>query len=92
MKYRDSIYAAKTKALISCTFTVQLICAFVFAKKQKKNRFFHDPVQMALIHVLSFKPLRDKFNNLGLAPSKDSDQPGQSDLELSVGTKNAKTL
>ena len=26
---------AKTKALISCAFSVQLICAFVFAYKEK---------------------------------------------------------
>ena len=34
------MYAAKTKALISCAITVQLICAFDFA--YAKCRFFHD--------------------------------------------------
>ena len=35
-----SIYEAKTKVLISCTVTTQLICAFVFTKG--KSRFSHD--------------------------------------------------
>ena len=30
-----TIYVAKTKALISCTVTVQLICGFVFAYAKK---------------------------------------------------------
>ena len=33
------MYVAKTKVLISCTFSVQLICAFVFA--YGKSRFSH---------------------------------------------------
>ena len=33
-------YVAKTKALISCAVTAQLICAFVFA--YEKNSFSHD--------------------------------------------------
>ena len=33
-------YVAKTKALISCAVTAQLICAFVFA--YAKSRFSHD--------------------------------------------------
>ena len=33
-------YAAKTKALISCAITAQLICTFVFA--YLKSRFSHD--------------------------------------------------
>ena len=33
-----SIHAAKSKALISCVVTAQLICAFVFA--YMKSRFF----------------------------------------------------
>ena len=35
---------AKTKALISCAVTAQLICAFVFA--YAKSRFSHDVAQM----------------------------------------------
>ena len=35
-----AIYGAKTKALISCAVTVQLICVFVFA--YAKSRFSHD--------------------------------------------------
>ena len=38
------IYVAKTKALISCTVTAQLICTFVFA--YAKSRFSHDAAQM----------------------------------------------
>ena len=34
------IYVAKTKALISCMATVQLICVFVF--EYAKIRFSHD--------------------------------------------------
>ena len=33
------MYLAKTKVLISCTVTVQLICVFVFA--YAKRRFSH---------------------------------------------------
>ena len=39
-----SIYVAKTKALISCAVTVQLICVFVFA--YAKSRFSHDVAQL----------------------------------------------
>ena len=35
-----TIYVAKTKALMSCAVTVQLICAFVFA--YAKSRFSYD--------------------------------------------------
>ena len=40
-KYRGcTIYLAKTKALISCMVTAQLICVFVFT--YAKSRFSHD--------------------------------------------------
>ena len=39
-----TIYGEKTKALISCTFTVQLIYAFFFAYAQ--SRFSHDAAQL----------------------------------------------
>ena len=44
---------AKTKALISCAVTAQLICAFVFAK----TRFSHDAAHMvhsvySVIHII----------------------------------------
>ena len=35
-----TVYEAKTKALISCAVTIQLICTFVFA--YAKSRFSHD--------------------------------------------------
>ena len=34
------MYVVKTKALIGCAVTAQLICAFVFA--YEKSRFSHD--------------------------------------------------
>ena len=44
-KKRDcTIHVAKTKALISCAVTAQLICAFVFA--YAKNRFSHYKAHM----------------------------------------------
>ena len=47
-KKRDCTHFAyaKTKALISCTITVQLICAFAFA--YAKCRFSHD-----MAHIVS---------------------------------------
>ena len=36
------MYIAKTKALISCSVTAQLICAFVFA--YAKSKLFQDMV------------------------------------------------
>ena len=38
------VYVAKTKALISCAVTAQLICGFVFA--YAKSRFSHDAAQL----------------------------------------------
>ena len=38
------MYVAKTKVLISCVFTGQLICSFVFA--YAKRRFSHDLARM----------------------------------------------
>ena len=39
-----TIYVAKTKALISCAVSTQLICAFVFA--YAKRRLSHDGAQL----------------------------------------------
>ena len=39
-----TIYVAKTKVLISCAVTEQLICVFVFA--YAKSRFSHDTARM----------------------------------------------
>ena len=45
-KYRDcTIYVVKTKALISCRATAQLVWAFVLA--YARSRFFHDAAQMS---------------------------------------------
>ena len=44
-KWRNcTFYVAKTKALISCAVTEQLICAFVFA--YAKSSFSHDADQL----------------------------------------------
>ena len=39
-------YVSKTKALICCVVTMQLICVFVFA--YAKNRFSHDAAQLTV--------------------------------------------
>ena len=44
-----TIYVAKTKALISCAVTAQLICAFVFA--YTKSRFSHEAAQMLTLYL-----------------------------------------
>ena len=44
-KRNCSIRIAKTKALICCTFTAQLICVFVFA--YAINRFSHNEARMS---------------------------------------------
>ena len=41
-----TICAAKTKALIRCAGTAQLICVFVFA--YAKDRFSHDAAQVCI--------------------------------------------
>ena len=46
MKRSGTIRAAKTKALMSCADTAQLICAFVFA--WTKVLFSHDTVHIEL--------------------------------------------
>ena len=43
------IYIVKTKALISCTFTTQLICIFVFAYAK---RFFHQVAYMCFLAMM----------------------------------------
>ena len=40
---------AKTKALISCAVTAQLICVFVFA--YAKSRFSHDEAHMSVSSI-----------------------------------------
>ena len=57
-KYRDcTTYVAKTKALISCAVTAQLICAFVFT--YAKGRFSHDTAPIYI--VLAVDQLRGVF-------------------------------
>ena len=45
-----TIYIAKTKALISCAVTTQLICIFF---KYAKSMFSHDTAQCLFSHVFS---------------------------------------
>ena len=45
-----TIYVAKTKALISCAVTAQLIFVFIFA--YAKSRFSHDAAHMIRIVVM----------------------------------------
>ena len=48
-KKRDcTIFVAKTKALISCAVTTQLICTFVFT--YAKSRFSYDMAQLKDLH------------------------------------------
>ena len=42
---------AKTKALISCAVTAQLICVFVFA--YAKSRFSHDAAHLKPLKIFS---------------------------------------
>ena len=45
----SNIYVVKTKALISCMVTAQLICVFVF--EYAKSRLSHDAVQIAVTFI-----------------------------------------
>ena len=42
-----TMYVAKTKALISCAVTVQLVCAFIFT--HAKIRFSYDMAQIMFL-------------------------------------------
>ena len=53
-----TIYVAKTKALISCAVTAQLICAFGFA--YAKRRFSHDAARF----ITGFTYSRINSNNV----------------------------
>ena len=45
----NSVYVAKTKALISCAVTAQLICVFVFG--YSKSRFSQDAVHKIFVNT-----------------------------------------
>ena len=60
------MYVAKTRALISCVVTAQLICVFVFA--YAKNRFSHDAAHILWIldknlKIILFLSIRGMFKN-----------------------------
>ena len=56
-----TIYVAKTKALISCTVTTQLICVFVFT--YAKIRFSHDTVKIIFFSFPGPQHLLNEFNS-----------------------------
>ena len=58
----STVYVAKTKALITCTVTTQLICVFVFA--YAKSRFSHDAV--CIISLVSKKTFQESSSPLWL--------------------------
>ena len=47
--WKFRIYVAKTKELISCAVTAQLICVFVFA--YAKSRFSHDTAHCIILLI-----------------------------------------
>ena len=62
-KQKDcTIYEAKTKALISCAVTTQLICVFVFAFA--KSRFSHNEAHI-IIYINRHNCRADKNPYLG---------------------------
>ena len=63
-KKRDcAIYLGKTKALIVCAVTAQLICAFVF--EYAKSRFSHDVAQLLLYpRIISSPEPKAEFNQI----------------------------
>ena len=50
-----TIYVVKTKALISCAVTAQLICVFVFA--YVKSQFSHEAAHIIISLKFQFYPL-----------------------------------
>ena len=59
-----TIHIAKTKALISCTVTAQLICVFVFA--YAKTRFSHNEAHILTTLEKLFQILYGASMRLGL--------------------------
>ena len=55
-----TIHVVKTKALISCAVTAQLICVFVFASA--KSRFSHNETHMYLVRSLNVRFSCDKVH------------------------------
>ena len=54
LKFRGIVlfYVVKTKTLIRCTVTLQLICAFVFTYAE--SRFSHDTDQIMLLSCFPY--------------------------------------
>ena len=57
-----TVCVAKTKALISCAVTAQLICAFVFAKV--KLRFSHDAAHLLMCKLFQYRYLLTVVPNI----------------------------
>ena len=61
--WRDcTIRVAKTKALITCAVTVQLICVFVFA--YEKSRFSHYEAHMALTQLSDMRIIKLAYSSI----------------------------
>ena len=87
----------KTKALISCAVTAQLICVFVFA--YAKNLFSNDEAQIELLSV-SINPFGIKYTWKLITPftypyTESYSKHTHSNLRMMVGnnpTENRNTL
>ena len=89
-KKRDcTFYIAKTKALISCAVTAQLICGFVFA--YAKNRFSHDEAQMTSRNTSQRHRLRQGVICLKVCCSKTGLSLSLPDLLLISWTRSDPT-
>ena len=66
----------KTKALISCAVTAQLICVFVFA--YAKSRFSHDEAQIRM----DFSPFQKKKDPKPTVTTLSSGKPSQEPHEV----------
>ena len=57
-----TIRVAKTKALISCTVTAQLICVFVFA--YEKSQFSYYEAHMALTQLSDMRIIKIAYSSI----------------------------
>ena len=65
-KKRDgNSYVAKTKVLISCEVTAQLICAFVFAFRKSKIRLSQLIICLSLVLIVTPLVAHYYLSNIG---------------------------
>ena len=67
------IHVAKTKALISCAVTVQLICVFVFP--DAKSRFSHDSAHFRSMWKNSITKTLASFTSNFVSDCSSRDRP-----------------